>query len=119
LFVGVSVIAVSLGITGTAAFAGLPSSAAHLTVTGATTSGLNAHLKPAASIAGTITAADGSFIASAYSDFSNGTFSFKNLSPKTSGPSTGYVVCFDGRHNFSAPSGYLPQCFNGVNWNGS
>ena len=64
-------------------------------------------------------AADGAFITSTYSDFADGTFTFRSLSPKTSGPSTGYVVCFDGRHDFSAPNGYLPQCFNGVDWNGS
>jgi hypothetical protein len=56
--------------------------------------------------------AGGSFIASTTSDVSTGVYSFTGLS------SASYTVCFDGRTS-ATPSGYLPQCFNQVAWDGN
>jgi large repetitive protein len=54
----------------------------------------------------------GAAVAGTYSAYVDGTYSIVGLSP-----STGYIVCFDGR-NIPASVRYRPQCYSDVAWNG-
>ena len=45
----------------------------------------------------------------------DGSFAFKDLLPN----STGYFVCFDGRHAVFGGAGYLPECWQDQPWSGT
>jgi len=58
--------------------------------------------------------AAGNPLASVISSFSDGSYGFPGLSPTA----LGYVVCFDGRRAVLGGSGYRPQCFRNIAWDG-
>ena len=130
LLVVMAAIAISFGIAATEAVASPPSSATHLSVTnGATTAGVNAHLKSAASIAGTITAAAGGVVSTSVTVYLNGSaigsgftdasghYIIGGLNVST----TGYAVCVDGRYatGGSSTTGYLGRCYPTADFNGT
>ena len=56
----------------------------------------------------------GNFLDLTSSEFGTGAYAFKGVSPSA----TGYLVCFDGRNVTFGQPNYLPQCYDGVSWDG-
>jgi hypothetical protein len=120
---------VAVGVVAAPASASLPSGVTHIGVTAAgTTSGVDGHLHPAASIAGTVTFGGSAAIASVTaflgntavgygsSDFS-GHYRIGGLAAS----STGYAICVSGAAVFSvvvSPTGYLGRCYKTATWTG-
>lgn len=113
-------------LLGAPAEAAPPSGATHVGVaSGATQSGIDAHLKPAGSISGVITLggsplrfvpvgayAGNQFVTSTGTD-SNGRYTISGLAPS----STGYAICSFGS-TLTGATGYLGRCYKSANWNG-
>jgi hypothetical protein len=56
----------------------------------------------------------GQLVATGTSAF-DGSFAFRDLLPN----STGYIVCFDGRHTVAGQPDFLPECWQDKPWSGT
>jgi hypothetical protein len=126
---GLVLLGETLTVPAAAASWNLPDNATHVGVTsGGTTSGVDGHLRPGATISGTVTSAlsgkpvftevavylRGRLIRSV--DTGAGGFTVGGLAPST----TGYAVCahaMDVRSDTFAPRGYLGRCYKSAAWN--